>query len=103
MSHPDTCLTLLFPKILEDRVIDMLVESEVLVRGFTLCEVDELGRAAEYQTALEKVLGRAHRMQVTIILDRAGADKVIKDLKQILPRASIVYYMTPVTEFGSFL
>ncbi len=103
MNHPDTCLTLLFPKILEDRVIDMLMEHEILVRGFTLCEADELGRSADYQTALEKVRGRAHRVQVMVILERAGANKVIEDLKRMLPRANIVYYMTPVTEFGSFL
>lgn len=102
MNRPDICLTLLFPKMLEDRVMDILVEHETFT-SFTVCEVDEMGRSADYQTALEKVRGRAHRVQVTIIMNKTDADQLIKDLKQALPRANIVYCMTLVTEFGSFL
>ncbi|MBI3343423.1 MAG: DUF3240 family protein [Gammaproteobacteria bacterium] len=103
MNSPDRCLTLIVPKALEENILDLLLEHETLAGGFITSEVEGHGRNVTYQSMAEKVRGRAHRVEIQIIMHHADAQTLLRDIKQALPRTNIVYYMTPVTEFGSFL
>ncbi len=103
MNSPDCCLTLIVPKALEDNLLDALLEHETLTMEFTTFEVEGHGRNVIYQSSAEKVRGRAHRIELKIIMHHVDAQTLLRDIKQALPRADIVYYMTPVTEFGSLL
>ncbi len=103
MNSPNCCLTLIVPTALEEDMVDLLLEHEALTRGFITSEVEGHGRNVTYQSMAEKVRGRAHQVEMKIIMQHADAQILLRDIKQALPRANIVYYMTPVTEFGSFL
>ena len=103
MNPPDCCLTLISPKALEENLVDLLLEHEALTSGFITSEVDGHGRNVTYQSNAEKVRGRAHRVEIKIIMYHADAQTLQQDIKQTFPRANIVYYMTPVTEFRSLL
>ena len=103
MNPPNCCLTLICPKALEENLVDLLLEHEALTSGFITSEVEGHGRNVTYQSMAEKVRGRAHRVEIRIILHHADAQTLLQGIKQALPRANIAYYMTPVTEWGSFL
>ena len=103
MNSPNCCLTLIVPTALEEDMVDLLLEHEALTRGFITSEVEGHGRNVTYQSSAEKVRGRTRQAEMKIIMYHADAQTLLRDIKQVLPRANIVYYMTPVTEFGSFL
>ena len=103
MNPPDCCLTLIVPKALEENLLDLLLEHETLAGGFITSEVEGHGRTITYQSTAEKVRGRAQQIKMQIIMYHPDAKILLQDIKQTLPRANILYYMTPVTEFESFL
>ena len=103
MNSPDCCLTLIVPKALEENLVDLLLEHEALADGFTASGVEGHGRNVVYQSSAEQVRGRAHQVKMQIIMRHADAQTLLHDIKQALPRANIVYYVTPLAEFGSFL
>ena len=103
MNPPDCCLTLIAPKALEENLLDLLLEHEALAGGFITSEVEGHGRNVTYQSMAEKVRGRAHRIEIKIIMQHADTQTLLEDIKQALPRANIVYYATPITDLGSFL
>jgi len=103
MNTPDCCLTLIAPKALEENLVDILLEHEALAGGFITSEVRLHGGNVTYQSSVEQVRGRAQMGEMQIILHHAEAQALLRDIKQALPRAPIAYYMTPVTESGSFL
>ncbi len=103
MTFPDCCLTLISPKALEENLVDLLLEHEALASGFMTSEVEFHGRNVTYQSSTEQVRGRAQRVKMHIIMRHADAQTLLLDIKQNLPRANIVYYITPLAEFGSFL
>ena len=102
MNPPDCCLTLIAPKALEENLLDLLLEHEALTGGFITSEVEGHGRNVTYQSMAEKVRGRAHRIEIKIIMQHADTQTLLEDIKQALPRANIVYYATPITDLGSF-
>ena len=103
MNRPDCCLTLVFPKALEENLVDLLLEHEALAGDFTTSAVEGHGTNITYQDIAERVRGRARRVQMNILLQRTQAQNLIDDLRSALPHTDIVYWITAVSEFGSFL
>lgn len=103
MSSPDCCLTLIIPKALEENLIDLLLEHEALAGEFITGAVEGHGAHVTYQDNAERVRGRARRVQINVVLQRVQAQTLIDDLKRALPGADVVYWMTPISEFGSFI
>ena len=103
MNTPDCCLTLIAPQALEENLLDLLLERDALVGGFTASGVEGHGRNVVYQSSAEQVRGRAHQVKMQIIMRHADAQTLLHDIKQALPHANIIYYITPLAEFGSFL
>jgi hypothetical protein len=101
---PRNCLlTLVFPRALEERVVSLVLRRGDLASGFSTSEVEGHGRNARLTGAVEKVRGRARRGQMKVVLNDVDAQELIAFLKAELARADIVYWLIPVTEFGSFL
>lgn len=103
MNQPNCCLTLIFPKALEENMVDLLLEHAALASGFTTVEVDGHGRNIAYQSTTEKVRGRAHRIEMQVVLNQDDAQILLRDIKQALPNTDIVYWISPVIEFGSLI
>ncbi|MEO6696977.1 MAG: DUF3240 family protein [Gammaproteobacteria bacterium] len=103
MNLSDCCLTLVVPKALEENLLDLLLENDALASGFMTSAVELHGRTVAYQSTTEQVRGRAQKVKVQIIMQHADAQTLLQSIKQALPRTNIVYYITPLAEFGSFL
>jgi hypothetical protein len=51
---------------------------------------------------MEQVRGRAHRVQMKIVMNREDVATLIEHMKEDLPNREVAYWVTPVLEFGRF-
>lgn len=102
MNPPDCCLSLIVPKALEETVVDLLLEREALVPGFTTLVADGHGPNAQFRTARERVRGRAHCVLVLAMLETSCARQLLAELKAELEGTDIVWWLSPITAYGDF-
>ena len=102
MKQPDCCLTLFFSKALEEDMIDHLLDHPELACGFTTYEVEGHGQVAVYHSVNEQVRGRARRVKMEVAMEQEDAQTLIAHFKETLPSRDIVYWITPINEFGRF-
>ena len=102
MKKPDCCLTIVFPKGLEENMIDHLLEHPELASGFTTYEVEGHGQVAVYHSVNEQVRGRAWRVKMEVVMDYEDAQTLISHFKESLPSRDIAYWIAPINEFGRF-
>jgi phosphoenolpyruvate synthase/pyruvate phosphate dikinase len=102
MKTFECSLTIVFPKALEEELIDYLLEQPEWVRGFTISQVEGKGTAVRLSGVVEEVRGRARRVQVQTILDCEDAHALIARLKELLPNPEVAYWVSPILEFGRF-
>ncbi|MEW5942630.1 MAG: DUF3240 family protein [Pseudomonadota bacterium] len=100
MNRPDCCLTMVFPKGMEENLVDHLLEHHEIASGFTTIEVEGHGQGAIFQSIGERVRGRARRVQMQAVLNRADAQTLVQHLKETLPSPEVAYWITPIEEFG---
>ncbi|MDO9190838.1 MAG: DUF3240 family protein [Sulfurimicrobium sp.] len=100
MKQLDCCLTIIFPRALEENLVDHLLTHPELATGFTTSPVEEHGEGAAFHSVREQVRGRAHRSQMQIVMSRDDAATLISHLKAELPNREVAYWITPVMEFG---
>jgi hypothetical protein len=103
MNTMNCLLTLIFPKAIEEQIVALMLKQHELVSGFTTSDVEGHGRNTKLQSMGEKVRGRARRVQMKVVLNDGAATALLAYLKQELGNTDIVYWLCPVTEFGSFL
>ena len=102
MKQLDCCLTIVFPRALEENLVDHLLTHPDMASGFTTSYVQGHGAGAAFHSAAEQVRGRTNRVQMQIVLDREDALSLIEHLKQELPNREVAYWISPVLEFGRF-
>jgi hypothetical protein len=102
MKNIDCCLTIVFPKTLEENLVDHLLTHPEMASGFTTNYVEEHGAGAAFHSAAEQVRGRANRVQMQIVMNREDAAMLVEHLKQDLPNREVAYWISPVLEFGRF-
>lgn len=100
MKQIDCCLTIIFPRALEENLVDNLLTHPDLASGFTTSHVEGHGAGAAFHSVQEQVRGRAHRSQMQIVMSREDATTLVAHLKVELPNREVVYWITPVMEFG---
>ncbi len=101
---PKNCLlTLVFPTKVEEHVVALMLRHHELATGFTTGEVEGHGRNTKLQSMAEQVRGRAKRTQMKVVLNDEDTHHLLAHLKQELGNTDIVYWIMPVSEFGSFL
>jgi len=103
MQTPDCLLTLVFPRGLEEQIIDFMLVHEAQTSGFICGAVSGHGANAVYASAGEKVRGMAQQMRLTAVLGEADARALLADLKTKLGQANIVYWLSPLIAYGSFV
>ncbi len=103
MQTPDCLLTLVFPRSLEDQIIDFMLTHEAQTSGFICGAVSGHGANAVYASMGEKVRGRAQQMRLTAVIREADARALLADLKAKLGQANIVYWLSPLIAYGSFV
>jgi hypothetical protein len=102
MKRLDCSLTLVFPKALEEELIDSLLERPEWVRGFTISQVEGKGQVVRLSGVVEEVRGRARRVQIQTVLNCEDARALISHLKALLPNPEVAYWLSPIIEFGRF-
>jgi Protein of unknown function (DUF3240) len=101
MTDAPVCLTLIVPRKLRDELFDYLSEQTDLVSGFTASDAAGHGAKVRLHTAAERVRGHADQAVVRVILSRASADRLLDRLRVSFAGTELVYWILPVTEFGT--
>lgn len=101
MTGEAVCLTLIAPRLLRDELFDFLSEQTDLVSGFTASEADGHGAEVRLQTPAERVKGHADQVVVWNVLQRSDADRLLDRLRVSFAGTKLVYWIVPVTEFGT--
>ncbi|KRQ15757.1 DUF3240 family protein [Bradyrhizobium manausense] len=100
MSTEFACLTLIAGRALRDELFDFLSEQSDLVSGFTASDAAGHGPDVRLQTSAERVKGHADELMVRTILRVQAAAQLLERLKAAFVGSRIVYWVTPVSEFG---
>ncbi len=100
MTGQPVCLTLIVPHQLRDEVFDHLSESDV-VTGFTALQGAGHGTEVRLLTAAERVKGHADQAIVQVVLASSDASRLLARLRISFAGTKLVYWTTPVTEFGT--
>lgn len=101
MMVEPVCLTLIAARKLREELFDYLNEQRDLVSGFTATDGTGHGPTVRLQTTSEQVSGHADEVLVRTILERQNAAKLLGRLKTVFAGARLVYWITPVAEFGA--
>ena len=101
MINQPVCLTLILSRQLCDEVFDYLAEQTDLVSGFTALHGAGHGAEVRLHTAAERVKGNADQAIVQIVLARSDAAGLLDRMRVPFAGTKIVYWTTPVTEFGA--
>jgi hypothetical protein len=100
MSAEFVCLTLIAGRALRDELFDYLSEQRDLVSGFTASDAAGHGPDVRLQTSAERVKGHADELLVRTILGVQEATQLLERLKTAFAGSRIIYWITPVSEFG---
>jgi hypothetical protein len=101
MSAEHVCLTLIAARSLRDELFDYLSEHSDLASGFTASDVAGHGPDVRLQTSAERVKGHADELMVRTVLPAQNATELLERLKTAFAGSRIVYWIMPVSEFGS--
>ena len=101
MTCDHVCVTLILARKLGVELPDFLCEQPDLSSGFTASEAAGHGANMQLLTAAERVQGHADQLHVQIILRTADASRLIDRLRDSFAGSNLVYWIAPVTEFGT--
>lgn len=101
MTVESVCLTLIAARRLRDELFDFLSEQHDLVSGFTASDCAGFGPTIRLPSAPEQVKGHADQVLVRIILQKVQAAELLSRIKTAYAGTRLVYWITPVTEFGT--
>ena len=95
----ECCLTLLCPKGLEEKLLDLfLMAPEAAV--FTSAPTAAHGLAFGKLSATEQVLGRTLATQIQVLLTIADKDTVLAAISREFAGVGVRYWITPILEKG---
>lgn len=100
MSVELVCLTLIAARSLRGELFDYLSQQRDIASGFTASDVAGHGPEVRLQTSAERVKGHADELMVQTILQAHDAAQLIERLRTTFAGSRIVYWITPVAEFG---
>ena len=101
MTSESVCLTLIAARSLRDELFDFLSEQVDLTPGFTASDAAGHGADAHLLTSAERVKGHADQVLVRIVLQRADAERLLDRLRTSFAGTNLVYWVMPVTDFGT--
>lgn len=101
MTAPvDTCLTLVIHPSLEDAVVDFLLSHASAVGHFTTLPVDAHGGDIAYESAAERVRGRARRLRLQALMAGSQVHQLLLELRQEFAGADVYFWTAPVLQSG---
>ncbi len=99
-TAPLTRLTIAFPPALEARIVELLLEHEPPLPGFTVLRGEGHGADFSRASVREQVRGRVDRRILMIILPQAHAEALLDALRSAVPNPQVAWWLEPVLAFG---
>lgn len=93
------CLNLLCPPSVEEKLLDVLLDSEGVV-VFTSVQVHHYGLAAARLSAQEQVMGRSQSLHIQILLSEAVLKPLLERVQRDFAGTGIRYWASPVAFEG---
>lgn len=97
----DACLTLVLPKGLEARILDMLLQHPAWVGPFNTHRVEGHGDPEGIASPREQVRGRAERVRIEILMDACHVAELLQELQSALPSPEVAWWLSPVLDSGA--
>jgi len=93
-------LTLIYPPASEAHLVEVLMNSEPPVSGFTTWEAEGHGHSFAKASMRERVRGRIARGVLMVVLPRVRTELLIEEIRAKAAIADLVYWIEPVLDFG---
>ncbi len=100
MKEMNCCLTLVFHRSLEERLVHHLLEHPEWVRGFVMNKAEGGSQKEKLPSMIEQVRGRSQRVSIQSVMNLDDARALVAHLKQEESNPEIAYWITPVIDFG---
>lgn len=94
-------LTVIADRAIRQELFDYLSSHNELVTGFTASDAEGHGPTVRLESPAEQVKGRADHILVRLVLDAADATALIARLKTDFAGTRLVYWTSPVDQFGT--
>ncbi|MGJ5178434.1 DUF3240 family protein [Bradyrhizobium oligotrophicum] len=101
MTSRTACMTLIAPRALREELFDYVNEQTDVVTGFTASDAAGHGARVRLRTAAEQVKGHADEVVVRIVLQEEDVERLLERLRRAFAGTKLVYWVVPVTAFGT--
>ncbi len=96
-------LTLIYPPVSEDSLVEYMLDQDPPLSGFTTMKVEGHGLGFDRASAREKVHGRTDRRLFIAIISVERSRQLLESLKADMPIAGLMYWTEPVLSAGRLL
>jgi hypothetical protein len=93
-------LTLVYPRSLEETIIELLLTADPPLGGFTTWAADGHGLDFSDATVAERVKGRVSRSVMVLVMPRSRLPALLEDVRTKAGVPHLAYWVEPVEEFG---
>lgn len=93
-------LMLVYPPGAENTIIEMMLDVEPSLSGFTTWLADGHGHDFSNATARERVRGRVMRGVLAVVMPRSRLAAILEDVRTKAGIADLIYWVEPVEAFG---
>ncbi len=100
MEQPIGKLTLIYPPQAEDSLIELMLEQEPAIAGFTTLRAEGHGFGFEQAASSEKVRGRIDRRMMILVMPVTRFDDILDRISQALPIPNLIYWTENVQSAG---
>ncbi len=101
MNPPSVILTLVAPRVLEEKLVQMLLSHEMTGdAGLSVTEIIAYGRNLNFRTVAEQVSGRIRQIEVRVVLPANQAQQIVEQLKAELAGQHVKWQIAPIVATG---
>lgn len=93
-------LTLVYPPASEAHIIELMLNAEPPLTGFTTFEAEGHGHSFAGASMRERVRGRIARGILLVVLPRARVPALLEEIRLKAAIVDLVYWVEPIVEFG---
>lgn len=93
-------LTLVYPPGVEDALIELMLESEPSLTGFTTWVGEGHGHDFKTASTRERVRGRVVRGVLTVIIRRTRLASILETIRTKAGVENLIYWVEPIEAFG---
>ncbi len=100
MDQSPCKLTLVCPPASEDCIVELMLNAEPPLSGFTTWTADGHGHDFDDATIRERVRGRIERSILTVVLPRSHLAALLENIRLNAAIDGLTYWVEPIEAFG---